>query len=202
MMISRRALLAAFTAASLPRVAHARSPISLSDILFDPALLVLGNPEGDVTIAEFFDYACPYCKVLHPHLKEIVEQDGGIRLVMKDWPINGDMVMYASRMVHAAGRLGQYEIAHGAVIKIMDPLTHRRIDDAMRSQGVDVRAVRDALDVYLEEIDVLLQRNREQARLLALRGTPSFLIGTNLYRRALTPEQVRAAIDQVREERG
>jgi len=200
-MISRRALLAAFVATPLPRAAAARSRVGLSEILFDPALPVLANPDGDVTIAEFFDYACPYCKVLHPDLKEIVEQDGGIRLVMKDWPINGDMAMYASRMVLAAERLGHYKTAHAAVMEITAPLTHRRIDDAMRSQGVDVGAVRDALDVHLEEIDALLQRNREQARLLSLRGTPSFLIGARLYRGALTPGQIREAVRQTRQGR-
>ena len=202
MTITRRLLLAAAAGTLVPRAAGAQRRVALSQILFDPALPVLGNPEGDVTIAEFFDYACPYCKVLHPDLKKIVGQDGGIRLVMKDWPINGDMVMYASRMVLAAKRLSRYETAHAAVMEIMGPLTHRRIDDGMRSRGIDVGTVRDALDVHLGEIDALLHRNREQARLLSLRGTPSFLIGAKLYRGALTPGQIREAIKQVRHGRG
>ena len=80
----------------------ARELPSLSAILFDPALPVLGNPGGDVTIAEFFDYACSYCKILHPHLEQLLQEDGGIRLAMEDWPINGDLVRYACRMVLAA----------------------------------------------------------------------------------------------------
>lgn len=121
--------------------------------------------------------------------------------MMKDRPINGDMVMYASRMVLAAERLGHYKTAHAAVMEITAPLTHRRIDKSMRSRDIDVGQVRDALDIHLEEIDALLQHNREQARLLSLRGTPSFLIGAKLYRAALTPGQIREAIQQVRQGR-
>jgi len=193
-MISRRRFIAGSTAALVSSTAAARGLPPLSDILLDPALPVLGNPKGDVAIAEFFDYACPYCKELHPHLKRIVEEDGGIRLVMKDWPINGNLVRYASRMVLAADQLGHYASAHSAVMEMTDALTHRRIDDAMRARGIDVGEVRDALDVHLEEIDELLLRNHEQARGLSLPGTPAFIIGATLYRRPLSLDQIRGAV--------
>ena len=200
-MISRRHFLGASIAALASTGAGARRLPALSEILFDPVLPVLGNPGGDVTIAEFFDYACPYCKHLHPHLKRIVEEDGGIRLVMKDWPINGDLVRYASRMVHAADWLGSYATAHAALMEIEGGLTMRRIDDAMRARGIDVGEVRDALDVHLPEIDALLARNKQQARDLSLPGTPAFIIGSKLYRKPLNPEEIRRAVIQARDNR-
>jgi len=200
-MISRRGFLVGSAATLAPHAAEARQSLELSDILFDPVLPVLGNPHGDVTVAEFFDYACPYCKVLHPHLKRIVEEDGGIRLVMKDWPINGDLVLYASRMVLAADRLGYYAPAHSAVLEIEGGLGMRRIDDAMRARDINVGEVRDALDVYLTEIDALLARNRMQARALSLPGTPAFIIGSKLYRRPLAPEELHREIAAARGDR-
>lgn len=74
---------------SLFRTPAFAKELTVDDVLFDPDNPVLGNPEGDVTIVEFFDYQCPYCKANHPPLTEVVEADGNIRLVMKDWPIFG-----------------------------------------------------------------------------------------------------------------
>ncbi len=197
-MISRRQFLGGSVAAIASTGADAREKPSLSAILFDPALPVLGNPSGDVTIAEFFDYACPSCKAVHPHLKRIVDEDGVIRLVMKDWPINGDLVLYAARMVLAADRLGSYAAAYSAVMEIEGGLTQRRIDGAMRDKGIDVGKVRDALELHIDGIDALLARNREQARALSLPGTPAFIIGSQLYRKPLSPEEIRKAIGEAR----
>lgn len=202
-MISRRGFLAAVaTTAVASNGAHAKPLPPLSEIIFDPALPVLGNPAGDVTVAEFFDYACPYCKVIHPELKRIVKEDGGIRLVMKDWPINGDLAEYASRMVLAADRLGLYAPAHSAVMEVAGGLTMRRIDDAMRAKKIDVGKVRDALDIHLVEIDALLARNRQQARALSLPGTPAFTIGKNLYRQPLRAGDIRRTVDEARANAG
>lgn len=191
MTITRRTLLVAGAATFAAGPASAQPVPALSDILFDPALPVLGNPEGDVTVAEFFDYACPTCKALHPHLKRFIADDGGIRLVMKDWPINGGQVLYAARMVLAANAIGVYAQAHDAVMALKGRLTLRRVDDAMRDAGVDVGAVRDALDVHLPAIDALLERNNAQARALSLAGTPGFIVGDTLYRRPVTPDELR-----------
>ncbi|MBS3652545.1 DsbA family protein [Pseudaminobacter sp. 19-2017] len=197
-MISRRGFIAGSTAPLLSSAAAARGLPAISEVLFDPVQPVLGNPKGDVTIAEFFDYACPSCKQLHPDLKRIVEQDGGIRLLMKDWPINGESAWYASRMVLAAARLGQYSAAHSAVIEITGGLTYRAVDDAMRAREIDVARVRDALELHLEEIDALLARNAQQARLLSLPGTPAFIVGSKLHRRPLSPEDIRQAVQEAR----
>lgn len=198
MTIKRRTLLVVGAAMFAAGPAAAQPGPALSDILHDPALPVLGNPDGDVTVAEFFDYACPTCKALHPHLKRAVAEDGGIRLVMKDWPINGGEVLYPARMVLAANTIGVYARAHDAMMSLKGWLTLRRIDDAMRDAGVDVGAVRDALDVHLPAIDALLERNHAQARALSLVGTPGFIVGSTLYRRPVAPDELRNLVAAIR----
>ncbi|MVA95986.1 thioredoxin domain-containing protein [Nitratireductor sp. CAU 1489] len=199
-MISRRSLLGGAAAAFMWPVQRSRAAPTLDEVVFDPALPVLGNQAGDVTIAEFFDYLCPSCKALHPQLKEIVQSDGAIRLVMKDWPINGDIAWYASRMVHASAALGAYPAVHDAVMALDGPLTHGRIDDALRSAGADAGAVRDMLDQRLGAIDALIARNRTHAEAFALAGTPAFLIGRRLYRRALGADEIVAAVALARKD--
>ena len=166
--------------------------------MFDPALPVLGNPDGDVSIAEFFDYMCPSCKALHPHLKRLLVEDGGIRLIMKDWPINGALAEYASRMTLASVHMGVYAKAHAALMALEGGLSAKRIDDAMRAQGVDVGKVSDMLDIHLGPIDALLARNRAQVKALKLPGTPGFIVGNKLFRRVVTPEELKEAIAQFR----
>ncbi len=193
-MISRRFFLAGASGALAVAPLAARAAPSLNDMVRDPALQALGNPAGDVTIAEFFDYLCPTCKAIHPALKEIVRSDGNLRLVMKDWPINGDVAWYASRMVHASAALGVYEAAHNEVIAIEGGLTHGKVDDALRSVGADAGAVRDMLDVHLKAIDALIGRNEAHAKALKLAGTPSFLIGNRLYRRPMSADEIVEAV--------
>ncbi|WP_295808270.1 thioredoxin domain-containing protein [uncultured Nitratireductor sp.] len=197
-MISRRDLLAGAsgTLALVPLSAGAAP--GLDDMVCDPGLKVLGNPAGDVTIAEFFDYLCPSCKAIHAALKESVRADGRLRLVMKDWPINGGMAWYASRMVHASAGLGVYEPAHNAVMTIEGELTHGEVDDALRSVGADAGDVRDMLDVHLTTIDALIARNQAHARALRLDGTPGFLIGDRLYRRPLAVREIVEAVALMR----
>lgn len=202
MTITRRIFVAAAVGLVAPAGAHAAKSPSLEEILFDPAIPVFGNPNGDVGIAEFFDYMCPSCKALHPHLKRLVEDDGGIRLVMKDWPINGDLAAYASRMTLASAHLGAYAKTHAALMALEGPLSVKRIDDAMRARGVDVGRVRDMLDVHLVAIDALLARNRAQAKALKLPGTPGMIVGNRLFRRVVTPEELKQTVAQIRASRG
>lgn len=198
-MITRRIFLAGAATLAAPATAQAaRTTPSLQEILFDPELPVLGNPDGDVSVAEFFDYMCPSCKVLHPHLNRLVAEDGGIRLVMKDWPINGDLAEYASRMTLALVHMGVYAKTHAALMALEGGLSVKRIDDAMSAEGVDVGKVRDMLDIYLGPIDALLTRNQAQAKALKLPGTPGFIVGNRLFRRVISLEELKTVVAQVR----
>jgi len=82
--------------------------LSRDSVLRDPEIPSLGNPKGDLTIVEYFDYQCPYCKKVVPELAQLAKEDGNIRLVMKDWPIFGDVSVSAAKLALAAKYQNKY----------------------------------------------------------------------------------------------
>ena len=82
----------------------------------DPNAPVLGNPEGDVTVVEFFDYNCPYCRRVKPHIEALLEEDPNVRLVYREWPILGDGSVFAARAALASREQGKYEEFHWALM--------------------------------------------------------------------------------------
>jgi len=172
--------------------------LTVEDVLFDPANPILGNPDGDVTIVEFFDYQCPYCKANHPALTEVVEADGNIRLVMKDWPIFGAPSIRASQLALGAASLDGYEAANTALMETEGKLDETLINQTLELAGFDVAkldsAYRDARDKW----DGLMSRNSEQASVLGLQGTPAFIIGTTIYPGAMDAKALREAVKKAR----
>ena len=77
-------------------------------VLRDPDIPVAGNADGDITIVEYFDYHCPYCRKIEPELRQVVQDDGKVRLVLKDWPILGPVSVVASRMALASKYQDKY----------------------------------------------------------------------------------------------
>ncbi|WP_291851320.1 DsbA family protein [Bradyrhizobium sp.] len=147
-------------------------------VLRDPDIPSMGNPQGDITIVEYFDYQCPYCKKVAPELMKIAKEDGKLRIVMKDWPIFGGASRYAARMVLAARYQDKYHEAHAALIGATTRLSEQIVRDLMSKAGVDVdRAVKD-MTTHGPAIDALLARNNEQAEAFGFQGTPAFIIGT------------------------
>src|SRR5580698_4026266 len=127
----RRTLLAFFcavavAAGSLSAIALAEGPgdvLSRDAVLRDPEIPALGNPKGDVTVVEFFDYQCPYCKKLAPEIAQLLKEDGNIRLVLKDWPIFGAVSTSAAQLAMATKYQDKYAQAHDALIGATEKLT-------------------------------------------------------------------------------
>ena len=92
-------------------------------VLRDPDIPVAGNADGDITIVEYFDYQCPYCRKVEPDLRQVVHEDGKVRLVWKDWPILGPMSVTAARMAQASKYQDKFVEAHDALIAINAKLT-------------------------------------------------------------------------------
>ncbi len=107
-------------------------------VLRDPDIPVAGNPNGDITIVEWFDYNCPYCRKLEPELRQVVQDDGKVRLVLKDWPILGPVSIVAARMALAAKYQDKFVQAHDAMIGVSSKLTEPRIRDLLAGAGIDV----------------------------------------------------------------
>lgn len=147
--------------------------------LFDsPAIPVGGNPDGDVTIVEFFDYRCGVCRRVHPVIAELVASDGGIRLVYKEWPILGPDSVFASRAALAARAQGKYVAFHDALMKRRGGLTRAAVLDA--AAGIGLATDRLRRDMEAPEIAEVLARTDAIAEALGFEGTPSFLVGRQL----------------------
>lgn len=180
----------------LPSTARAQQ-LTVDAVLRDPDAPVMGNPDGDVTLVEYFDYQCPFCKRMHPTLKEVVEEDGNVRLIMKDWPIFGAPSVRASQLALGAVALGAYGEINDALMA-----TEAKLSDADVERVVgSVVEVDEAMDAYRAERskwDALLQRNDFQAASLGFRGTPAFAVETTLYSGALERATLEEAIADAR----
>jgi protein-disulfide isomerase len=160
-----------------PASAQGRGEPSEAAVLRDPEVPVGGNTDGDVTIVEWFDYQCPYCRKLEPELRQVAHDDGKVRLVWKDWPILGPVSVVAARMALAAKYQGKYAEAHDAMLALNSRLTEAKIDEALAAAGIDVDRVKRDLAANDKAINAILARNNEQAEGLAFKGTPSFIVG-------------------------
>lgn len=146
-------------------------------VLRDPDVPVIGNPKGDISIVEWYDYNCPYCRKVAPELRQVVEDDGKVRLVLKDWPILGEVSKISARLVLAAKYQDKYLPAHEALIGVSSRLTEPRVRELMAGAGVDMDRLGKDLDANAKAIDAVLARNNEQALAFEFRGTPSFIVG-------------------------
>src|SRR5258707_15849382 len=171
---------------------------SEASVLRDPDIPVAGNPEGDIAIVEWFDYQCPYCRKLEPELQQVVQDDGKVRLVLKDWPILGPVSVVASRMALACKYQDKFIAAHDALIGVNSKLTESRINELLAGAGIDVdRATRD-LASNAKAIDAILARNNDQATAFEFRGTPSFIVGKFRVPGVLTMAQFEQVVADAR----
>jgi protein-disulfide isomerase len=170
----------ALGAGMAPRLALGQSDekvLTEALVLRDPDIPVTGNPDGDITIVEYFDYNCPYCRKIAPEIRQVVQDDGKVRLVLKDWPILGEVSVIASRMALACKYQDKFIEAHDALIGISSKLTEPRIRELLAGAGIDVdRATRD-LATNAKAIDAIIARNGDQALAFGFKGTPSFIVG-------------------------
>jgi protein-disulfide isomerase len=146
-------------------------------VLRDPDIPVAGNVDGDITIVEYFDYQCPYCRKIEPELRQVVQDDGKVRLVLKDWPILGEVSVIAARMALASKFQGKFLQAHEALIGVNSKLTEPRIRELLAGAGIDLDRLNRDRVTNAKAIDAILARNNDQATAFGFKGTPSFIIG-------------------------
>jgi protein-disulfide isomerase len=169
-----------------------------SAVLRDPDIPAAGNADGDITIVEYFDYNCPYCRKVEPELRQVVQDDGKVKLVYKDWPVLGPVSIAAARMALAAKYQDKYVAAHDALMGTASRLTEPRIRELLAAAGIDVdRAARD-LETNAKTIDAILARNNDQATAFGFKGTPAFIIGKFRVPGVLTMAQFDQAIADAR----
>jgi protein-disulfide isomerase len=200
---SRREMLgligAGAAAFGAPRFARAAAgEPSEVQVLRDPEVPVVGNPDGDIAIVEWFDYNCPYCRRLEPELRQVVQDDGKVRLILKDWPILGPVSVAAARMALACKFQDKYSQAHDALIGVASKLTESRIGELLAGAGIDVDRAKRDLAEKAKTTDGILARNNAQAEGLGFRGTPSFIVGKFRVPGVLTMAQFEQVISDAR----
>ncbi|HZH26293.1 MAG TPA: DsbA family protein [Azospirillaceae bacterium] len=167
-----------------------------TEILNDPNAPVAGNPQGDVTLVEFFDYQCGYCKSVHPTVKDLVAGDGRIRRVYKEFPILGPASVVASRAALAARNQGKYLEMHDALMEARGQMDEALVMRIARSVGLDVERLK--RDMQAPDIEQHIQANRALATALGIQGTPAFIIGDQLVPGAADLATLRGLVRQAR----
>jgi protein-disulfide isomerase len=170
--------------------------LARKDALFRSAASpVGGNPEGDVTVVEFFDYRCGYCRRVVGSLRALVEQDDNLRVVFKEFPILGEDSVRASRAALAAKRQGLYMPLHFALMAAED-LSMDGIMQAAAGVGLDTEQL--AADMEAPEIQAEIAATYALARDLGIEGTPAFVIDDELIPGAVSQDRLAALIDEAR----
>jgi len=187
-------------AAIAPRRALAQRDDVLTEalVLRDPEIPSAGNLAGDITIVEYFDYQCPYCRKVEPELRQVVQDDGKVRLVFKDWPILGPVSVTAARMALASKYQDKFIQAHDGLIAVNSKLTEARIREVLAGAGVDLDRLDKDLVSNSAAIDAIIARNKDQATAFEFKGTPSFIVGKFRVPGVLTMAQFGQAIADAR----
>ena len=169
-------------------------------ILNDSHAPVGGNPDGDLTIVDFFDYNCPYCKMAAKSLEKIVKADGNIRLVYRDWPILAETSIVGARLALAAKYQGQYLSVHRALMDIPGyGISQEQMLAAVRKTGVDQPRLDVDIAAHADDILRLIKRNLSIAEAIGLQGTPGFLVGAYKVNQALNYDGFVKVVADARE---
>lgn len=171
------------------------------DAIFDDGFShVGGNPDGDVTVVEFLDYQCGFCRRAHPEVQELLERDGNIRLITKEFPILGPGSELASRAAIAtliAEGPEAYRELGNALMTREGQITDASLDAILEEAGIDAEAVRAEMDS--EEVSRRIAETHILARALGIEGTPTFVIGDRMVRGYLPLEEMENVVEQARE---
>lgn len=144
----------------------------------DPNAPILGNPDGDVTVVEFFDYNCPYCKKAGEVVEELIANDPNVRVVLREWPILSEGSVFAARAALASRKQGKYTEFHWAMMEQRGRLNEKSVLKIAKKVGLDLDRLKD--DMNAAEVDEHIQTTHALAQSLGFGGTPSFVIGDAL----------------------
>ncbi len=160
-----------------------------------------GNPDGTLTVVEFLDYQCGFCRKAQPELTELIQSDGDIRLIVKEMPILGpgsDLAARAAVATLIAQGSEAYGRLHGTLMAMKGQITDASLDRAFAEAGVDGEAVRAAMED--PEVSRRLDATHALAEKLGISGTPTFVVADQMVRGYLPLEQMRTLVAGVRAE--
>lgn len=160
-----------------------------------------GNPEGDITLVEFMDYRCGYCRRAAPEVAELLESDGNIRFIVKEFPILGEQSELSARFAIATlqhSGANAYEAIHDALMAFNGEVDEAALRRLGTSLGLETEAIMAAMDSA--EVSRVIAENHALARELGISGTPSFVLEDRMLRGYLPLEAMRDLAAEVRAE--
>ncbi|NSX55775.1 DsbA family protein [Parasulfitobacter algicola] len=158
-----------------------------------------GNPDGDITLVEFTDYRCGFCRRAHSEVNELIESDGNIRFIVKEFPILGEQSELSSRFAIAALQLGgpnTYKAAHDALITMRGDLNAVAIQRLAATLGLDAAEVTDRM--ASDEVSAVINENRALAQSMGISGTPTFILKNEMLRGYVPLNDMRLIVEDVR----
>jgi protein-disulfide isomerase len=166
------------------------------EVFDDPQSPSAGNPKGDVTLVEFFDYRCPYCKQVEPSLEKLVGDDHQLRFVFKEFPVLGPDSEIAARVALAAEKQGKYDAFHRAMMTTSGHIDEAVIYKVAASVGLDVERLKQ--DIKSPDIEQELKATLDLGKTLDLDGTPSFIVGDTIVPGAISADDLKQLIADAR----
>ena len=162
----------------------------------DPNSPNLGNLSGDVTVVEFFDYNCPYCRKAGKTIQALLASDENVRVIYREWPILGEASVYAARAALAARTQGKYEELHWALMNGEGRATEASILKIARDLGLDITKLK--VDMNSPAVEAHIAQSSALARNLGFTGTPAFIVGDRTAPGMLSVGEITAMIAEAR----
>ncbi len=163
----------------------------------DPNAPVLGNPDGDVTVVEFFDYNCPYCRRAKVEIRALIEEDPNVQLVYREWPILGEGSVFAAKAALAARAQGKYEDFHWAMMATDGRANEASVMRVAEDVGLDLDQLRQ--DMEGQEVAEHIETSMRLTQALGFNGTPSFVIGNALVPGFVEKERLSDLVSEARD---
>ena len=160
-----------------------------------------GNPDGDITLVEFLDYRCGYCKRAHDEVESLLQTDGNIRMIIKEFPILGEQSVIASRYAIATRLVAgddSYKAMHDALMTFNGDITLPALRRLATTFGLDSDAIEARMDS--EEVTTQIAETRALAQVLQISGTPTFVLKDEMLRGYLPFDQMQMLVTQKRKD--
>lgn len=160
-----------------------------------------GNPDGDITIVEFMDYRCGFCRRALPEVEKLLAGDGNIRLILKEYPILGEQSLLMSRFAIATKQVAgddAYKLVHDTLMGLTGDVTPEALGQVAEELGLDGTGILARIDA--PEVTRVIAETRALAQALNIEGTPSFVVRDEVLRGFLPADQMQMVVDAKREE--
>lgn len=141
----------------------------------DSTAPVLGNPKGDITLTEFFDYNCPFCRQMAPLIPQLIKDDPKLRIVFREWPVFGEGSEHAAQAALASLQQGKYWQMHQGLMALKEPARESSTLKVAKKVGLDIDRMKK--DMESEAVQSHISRSFELGDHMGLIGTPTFIAG-------------------------